>query len=104
VSDVFPSTTGHSRGLLHAENLGGDICCSTNARCIGRFPGAYEGLEAALPIVRFLDAARTSRPSATRPSILAVTLFVRLTLTHRSQALHAPQHEARERAAQGAAI
>ena len=47
VSDIFPfHNWAFQEGLLHAENLGGDIELMLNKRClIGAFPWRYEGLE-----------------------------------------------------------
>ena len=46
--DVFPfHNYAFQEGLLHAENLGGDLPLVLNKRCvIGAFPWRYEGLEA----------------------------------------------------------
>ena len=45
--DMFPfHNLGFQEGLLHAENVGGDIELMLNKRClIGAFPWRYEGLE-----------------------------------------------------------
>jgi kynurenine formamidase len=59
VSDVFPfHNWAFQEGLLHAENLGGDIELMLNKRAlIGAFPWRYEGLEGCpCRIVAFLDA------------------------------------------------
>ena len=58
VADVFPfHSWAFQEGLLHAENLGGDIELMLNKRClIGAFPWRYEGLEGCpCRIVAFLD-------------------------------------------------
>jgi kynurenine formamidase len=58
VADVFPfHSWAFQEGLLHAENIGGDIELMLNKRClIGAFPWRYEGLEASpCRIVAFLD-------------------------------------------------
>jgi kynurenine formamidase len=46
--DMFPfHSLGFQEGLVHAENVGGDIEMMLNKRCIiGAFPWRYEGLEA----------------------------------------------------------
>jgi kynurenine formamidase len=46
--DMFPfHSYAFQEGLIHAENLGGDIELMLNQRCvIGAFPWRYEGLEA----------------------------------------------------------
>src|SRR5262249_11006206 len=48
VADVFPfHSWAFQEGLLHAENLGGDIELMLNKRAlIGAFPWRYQGLEA----------------------------------------------------------
>ena len=59
VSDVFPfHNWAFQEGLLHAENLGGDIELMLNRRAlIGAFPWRYQGLEGCpCRIVAFLDA------------------------------------------------
>src|SRR5215831_17602300 len=59
VADVFPfHSWAFQEGLLHAENLGGDIEIMLNKRAlIGAFPWRYQGLEACpCRIVAFLDA------------------------------------------------
>src|SRR5439155_386487 len=59
VSDVFPfHNWAFQEGLLHAENLGGDIELMLGKRAIiGAFPWRYEGLEGCpCRIVAFLDA------------------------------------------------
>jgi kynurenine formamidase len=59
VADVFPfHNWAFQEGLLHAENLGGDIELMLNKRAlIGAFPWRYEGLEGCpCRIVAFLDA------------------------------------------------
>lgn len=45
---IFPfHTYGFQEGLIHSENVGGDIEMMLNKRCvIGAFPWRYEGLEA----------------------------------------------------------
>jgi kynurenine formamidase len=45
--DMFPfHNWAFQEGLLHAENIGGDIELMLNQRClIGAFPWRYEGLE-----------------------------------------------------------
>jgi kynurenine formamidase len=45
--DMFPfHSWAFQEGLLHAENIGGDIEMVLNQRCIiGAFPWRYEGLE-----------------------------------------------------------
>jgi kynurenine formamidase len=58
VSDIFPfHNWAFQEGLLHAENLGGDIELMLNRRAIiGAFPWRYEGLEGCpCRIVAFLD-------------------------------------------------
>src|SRR5262249_28861593 len=58
-ADVFPfHSWAFQEGLLHAENLGGDIELMLNKRAlIGAFPWRYEGLESCpCRIVAFLDA------------------------------------------------
>jgi kynurenine formamidase len=47
MSDIFPFRDwAFQEGLLHAENLGGDIELMLNRRAlIGAFPWRYEGLE-----------------------------------------------------------
>jgi kynurenine formamidase len=58
VSDIFPfHNWAFQEGLLHAENLGGDIELMLNKRAlIGAFPWRYEGLEGCpCRIVAFLD-------------------------------------------------
>jgi kynurenine formamidase len=57
--DMFPfHSWAFQEGLLHAENIGGDIELMLNRRClIGAFPWRYEGLESCpCRIVCFLDA------------------------------------------------
>jgi kynurenine formamidase len=57
-ADVFPfNNWAFQEGLLHAENLGGDIEMMLGKRCvIGAFPWRYEGLEGCpCRIVCFLD-------------------------------------------------
>jgi kynurenine formamidase len=46
--DIFPfHSLAFQEGLIHAENVGGDIETMLNKRCIvGAFPWRYEGLEA----------------------------------------------------------
>jgi kynurenine formamidase len=56
--NVFPfHSWAFQEGLIHAENVGGDIEKVLNQRClIGAFPWRYEGLEACpCRIVCFLD-------------------------------------------------
>src|SRR5262249_36024931 len=58
VSDVFPfHNWAFQEGLLHAENLGGDIELMLNKRAlIGAFPWRYQGLEGCpCRIVAFLE-------------------------------------------------
>ena len=67
VSDVFPfHNWAFQEGLLHAENLGGDIELMLNKRAlIGAFPWRYEGLGAApAASSRSSMPATTSRRSA----------------------------------------
>ena len=47
-SDIFPfHSYAFQEGLIHAENVGGDIEQVLNQRCvIGAFPWRYDGLEA----------------------------------------------------------
>src|SRR5260370_41492022 len=57
-SDIFPfHNWAFQEGLLHAENLGGDIELMLNRRAlIGAFPCRYEGLGGCpCRIVAFLD-------------------------------------------------
>jgi kynurenine formamidase len=57
--DMFPfHSWAFQEGLLHAENLGGDIEMMLGKRClVGAFPWRYEGLEGCpCRIVCFLDA------------------------------------------------
>ena len=57
-ADVFPfHNWAFQEGLLHAENLGGDIDLVLGQRClIGAFPWRYEGLESCpCRILAFLD-------------------------------------------------
>ena len=67
---MFPfHSWAFQEGLLHAENLGGDIELVLGQRClIGAFPWRYEGLEGCpCRIVAFLDTEMLqSRRSATR--------------------------------------
>jgi kynurenine formamidase len=59
VADMFPfHNWAFQEGLLHAENVGGDIELVLGQRClIGAFPWRYEGLEACpCRIVAFPDA------------------------------------------------
>ena len=61
-ADMFPfHNWAFQEGLLHAENIGGDIELMLNRRClIGAFPWRYEGLEGCpCRIVAFLDAGDT---------------------------------------------
>jgi kynurenine formamidase len=58
IADSFPlHSWGFQEGLLHAENLGGDIELICGQRClIGAFPWRYEGLEACpCRILAFVD-------------------------------------------------
>jgi kynurenine formamidase len=58
-ADMFPfHNWAFQEGLLHAENIGGDLDLVLGQRClIGAFPWRYEGLEACpCRIVAFLDA------------------------------------------------
>lgn len=58
VSDILPfHSRGFQEGLIHAENVGGDIEKVLNTRCIiGAFPWKYQGLEACpCRILCFLD-------------------------------------------------
>ena len=58
-ADMFPfHNWAFQEGLLHAENLGGDIELVLGQRCvIGAFPWRYEGLESCpCRIVAFLDS------------------------------------------------
>ena len=65
VSDVFPfHNWAFQEGLLHAENLGGDIELMLNKRAlIGAFPWRYEGLEGC--------------PAASSPSSMSATTWRR---------------------------
>jgi kynurenine formamidase len=57
---MFPfHNYGFQEGLLHAENIGGDIELMLNKRCIiGAFVWRYEGLESCpCRILAFTDAA-----------------------------------------------
>jgi kynurenine formamidase len=57
-NNLFPfHNYGFQEGLIHAENVGGDIEQVLNQRCIiGAFPWKYEGLEACpCRIVAFFD-------------------------------------------------
>jgi kynurenine formamidase len=59
VADMFPfHNWAFQEGLLHAENIGGDIELVLGKRClIGAFPWRYEGLESCpCRILAFLDA------------------------------------------------
>ena len=59
---MFPfHSWAFQEGLLHAENLGGDIELVLGQRClIGAFPWRYEGLEGCpCRIVCFLDTDMT---------------------------------------------
>ena len=61
--DMFPfHNWAFQEGLLHAENIGGDIALVLNQRClIGAFPWRYEGLEACpCRILVFPDAGDMS--------------------------------------------
>lgn len=58
-ADVFPfHSWAFQEGLLHAENIGGDIELVLGRRClIGAFPWRYEGLDACpCRIIAILDA------------------------------------------------
>jgi kynurenine formamidase len=58
LADMFPlHSWAFQEGLLHAENLGGDIDLVLGKRClIGAFPWRYEGLEACpCRVLAFLD-------------------------------------------------
>jgi len=62
VADMFPfHNWAFQEGLLHAENVGGDIELVLGQRClIGAFPWRYEGLEACpCRILAFLDTGDT---------------------------------------------
>ena len=62
-ADVFPfHNWAFQEGLLHAENIGGDIELVLGQRClIGAFPWRYDGLEACpCRIVAFLDTGEMS--------------------------------------------
>jgi kynurenine formamidase len=62
VADMFPfHNWAFQEGLLHAENVGGDIELVLGQRClIGAFPWRYEGLEACpCRILAFLDLGDT---------------------------------------------
>jgi kynurenine formamidase len=62
VADMFPfHNWAFQEGLLHAENVGGDIDLVLGQRClIGAFPWRYEGLEACpCRILAFLDTGDT---------------------------------------------
>jgi kynurenine formamidase len=57
-ADMFPlHSWAFQEGLLHAENLGGDLAMVAGKRClIGAFPWRYEGLESCpCRILAFLD-------------------------------------------------
>jgi kynurenine formamidase len=57
-NNIFPfHNYGFQEGLIHAENVGGDIEQVLNQRCIlGAFPWKYEGLEACpCRIIAFFD-------------------------------------------------
>jgi kynurenine formamidase len=57
--DMFPfHNYGFQEGLLHAENIGGDVELMLNKRCIiGAFVWRYEGLESCpCRILAFTDA------------------------------------------------
>jgi kynurenine formamidase len=57
-NNLFPfHNYGFQEGLIHAENVGGDIETVLNQRCIlGAFPWKYEGLEACpCRIIAFFD-------------------------------------------------
>src|ERR1017187_11022465 len=62
-TNLFPfHNWAFQEGLLHAENIGGDIELMLGKRClIGAFPWRYEGLEGCpCRIVAFLDAGDAS--------------------------------------------
>ena len=61
-NDIFPfHIYAMNEGLIHAENVGGDIELVLNQRCvIGAFPWRYDGLEACpCRIICFLDTDGT---------------------------------------------
>jgi len=61
VADMFPfHNWAFQEGLLHAENIGGDIELVLGKRClIGAFPWRYEGLESCpCRVLAFLDAGK----------------------------------------------
>jgi kynurenine formamidase len=63
LADMFPfHNWAFQEGLLHAENIGGDIELVLGQRCvIGAFPWRYEGLEACpCRIVAFANAGDMS--------------------------------------------
>jgi kynurenine formamidase len=63
LADMFPfHNWAFQEGLLHAENIGGDIDLVLGQRClIGAFPWRYDGLEACpCRIVAFLDTGEAS--------------------------------------------
>ena len=60
-NNIFPfHNYAMQEGLIHAENVGGDIDKALNTRCIiGAFPWKYEGLESCpCRIVAFYDVRR----------------------------------------------
>jgi kynurenine formamidase len=62
-ADMFPlHSWAFQEGLLHAENLGGDIDLLLGKRClIGAFPWRFQGLEACpCRILAFLDTGDMS--------------------------------------------
>ena len=61
-NNIFPfHNYAFQEGLIHAENVGGDIDKALNTRCIiGAFPWKYEGLESCpCRIVAFYDCGET---------------------------------------------
>ena len=69
-SDIFPfHSYAFQEGLIHAENVGGDIESVLNQRCIvGAFPWRYDGLESCpCRIICFSMSATASRRWATSP-------------------------------------
>jgi kynurenine formamidase len=60
-NNIFPfHNYAFQEGLIHAENVGGDIDKALNTRCIiGAFPWKYEGLESCpCRIVAFFDCGK----------------------------------------------
>src|SRR6266545_3888301 len=75
VADMFPfHNWAFQEGLLHAENLGGDIELMLNKRAlIGAFPWRYEGLEGCpCRIVAFLDAAAAEIAKETNRKVVPI--------------------------------